>query len=105
MESRMAPKGVRGGLGSQFLFNAYKYLLEGGTVPEHFAERRTVFVPETQIFASLTREAEVSTLPWTQTEKYIALAGCRSGQRAWHIKRPVLTLSAVTDEEGYPLGR
>ena len=36
-----------GGLGSQFLFNAYKYLLEGGTVPEHFAESRTVFIPKT----------------------------------------------------------
>ena len=34
------------GLGSQFLFHAYKYLLGGGTVPEHFAEsRRTVFIP------------------------------------------------------------
>ena len=56
-----------------------------------------------QIFASLTREnletreAEVSTLPWTQTEKDIALARCRSGQRAWRNKKPVLTLSAVTD--------
>ena len=36
-----------GGLGSQFRFNAYKYLLEGGTVPEHFAESRTVFIPKT----------------------------------------------------------
>ena len=34
------------GLGSQFLYNADKFLLEGGTVPEHFAERRTVFIPE-----------------------------------------------------------
>ena len=34
-------------LGSQFLFNAYKFLLEGGTVPEHFAESRTVFIPKT----------------------------------------------------------
>ena len=62
-----------------------------------------------QIFASLTREnlqareAEVSTLPWTQTEKDIALARCRSGQRAWRNKKLVLTLSAVTDEEGHPL--
>ena len=54
-----------------------------------------------QIFASLTREnletreTEVSTLPWTQTEKDIALARCRSGQRAWRNKKPVLTLSAV----------
>ena len=62
-----------------------------------------------QIIASLTREsleareAEVSTLPWTQTEKDTALASCRSGQRAWGNKKPVLTLSAVTDEEGHSL--
>ena len=36
-----------GGPGSQFLFNAYRSLLEGGTVPEHFAESRTVFIPKT----------------------------------------------------------
>ena len=35
------------GLGSQFLFNAYRSLMEGGTVPEHFAESRTVFIPKT----------------------------------------------------------
>ena len=40
-----------------------------------------------QIFASFAREnleareAEVSTRPWTQTEKDIALARCRNGQR------------------------
>ena len=62
-----------------------------------------------QIVASLTRdnlearEAEVSNLPWTQTENDIALARCRSSQRAWRKKKPVLTLSAVTDEEGHPL--
>ena len=61
------------------------------------------------IFAGLTREnlatreAEVSSLPWTQTEKDIVLARRRSGQRAWRNKKPVLTLSAVTDEEGHPL--
>ena len=36
-----------GGLASQFLFNAYRSLLEGGTVPEHFAESFTVFIPKT----------------------------------------------------------
>ena len=36
-----------GSLGSQFLYNAYKFLLEGGTVPEHFAECRTVYIPQT----------------------------------------------------------
>ena len=35
------------GLGSQFLNNAYRSLLEGGTVPEHFAESRSVFIPKT----------------------------------------------------------
>ena len=49
------------------------------------------------------REAEVTNLPWAQTEKDAALARCRSGQRAWRDKKPVLTLSAVTDEEGHPL--
>ena len=56
-----------------------------------------------EIIASLTREnleareAEVTNLPWTPTEKDIALARCRSGQRAWRNKKP------VTDEEGHPL--
>ena len=49
------------------------------------------------------REAEITNLPWTQTEKDNALARCRGGQRAWRNKRPVLSLSAVTDEEGHPL--
>ena len=35
-----------GNLGSQFLFNAYRALLEGGTVPDHFAESRTAFYPQ-----------------------------------------------------------
>ena len=34
-----------GGLGSLFLFNAYRDLLGGG--PEHFAEGRTVLIPKT----------------------------------------------------------
>ena len=62
-----------------------------------------------QIIASLTREnleareAEVTNLPWTQTEKDSALARCRSGQRAWRNKKPVLSLSALTNEEAHPL--
>ena len=62
-----------------------------------------------QIIANLTRdnlaerEAEMTNLPWTQTEKDNALAGCRSGQRAWRNKKQVLSLSAVTHEEGHPL--
>ena len=35
-----------GGLGSQFLFNACKHVLEGGTIPALFAENRTVFLPK-----------------------------------------------------------
>ena len=46
--------------------------------------------------------AEVSSVPWTQTEKDIALIRCRSGQRAWRNKKLVLSLSAVTDEKGTP---
>ena len=35
------------GLGSQFLFDACRALLEGGAVPDCFAESRTVFIPKT----------------------------------------------------------
>ena len=56
-----------------------------------------------QIIANLTREnfskreAEITNLLWTQTEKDSALARCRVGQRAWRAKKP------VTDEDGHPL--
>ena len=43
-----------------------------------------------QIIANLTRET-------------LALPRCRGGQRAWRNKKPVLSLSSVTDEEGHPL--
>ena len=47
-ESAPGPDGVSfyrcaGGLGSQFLFNAYKHVLEGGAIPVPLAESRTVF--------------------------------------------------------------
>ena len=64
-----------------------------------------------QIIANLTREslaerdAEITNLPWTQTEKDNALARCRSGQCAWRAKKPVLCLNAVTDEDGHPLDK
>ena len=35
-----------GGLGSQFLFNACKHVLEGGAIPAQFAASRTVFIPK-----------------------------------------------------------
>ena len=43
-----ALKGVRisSALGSQFLFNAYKHVREGGTFTSLFAEGRTVFIPK-----------------------------------------------------------
>ena len=62
-----------------------------------------------QIIANLTREtlaereAEITNFSWTQKEGNIALARCRSGQRAWRNKKPVLSFSAVTDEESHPL--
>ena len=62
-----------------------------------------------QIIANLTREhlaereAEITNLPWTQTEKDNALARCRVGHRAWCAKIPVLCLNVVTDEDGHPL--
>ena len=36
------------------------------------------------------REAEISNLPWTQTDKDNALAKCGLGLRAWRIKKPML---------------
>ena len=39
-------KKCAGSLVSQFLFNACKYLLEGGTVLEHFAKSRTVYLQD-----------------------------------------------------------
>ena len=33
------------------------------------------------------REAEITNLPWTQTQKDNALARCRVGQRAWRAKK------------------
>ena len=56
-----------------------------------------------QIFASLTRETEVSALPWTRTEKTLLWLDVKNGQRAWRNNKPVLTLNAITDEEGHPL--
>ena len=35
-----------GGLGSPFLFNAYRFVVEGSSVPSRFAASRTIFFPE-----------------------------------------------------------
>ena len=62
-----------------------------------------------QIIASLTREriaereAEIHSLPWSQTEKDNASAKCRLGLRAWCIKKPTVCVQAKTDEDGRPL--
>ena len=45
MEFRTAFTWCAGGLGSQVLFNAYKHVLEGGTIPALFVESGTVFIP------------------------------------------------------------
>ena len=51
-ESAPGPDGVpyslhrcAGGLGTQFLYNAYKHVLEGGAILALFAANRTVFIP------------------------------------------------------------
>ena len=62
-----------------------------------------------QIIASLTREriaereADIHSLPWTQTEKDNALTKCRLGLRAWRTRKPTLCLHAITNEDGHPL--
>ena len=63
----------------------------------------THFLSIVLISSDSVRETEVSTFPCTQTEKDIALARCTSSQRTWRNKKPVLTLDAVTDEEGHTL--
>ena len=59
-ESAPGPDGIpyslyicAGGLCSQFLFNAYKHVLESGTVPALFAESRTVFIPKSQTLTTM----------------------------------------------------
>ena len=62
-----------------------------------------------QIIASLMREriaereAAFHNRPWKKTEKDNALAKCRLSLRALCIKKPMLCLHAVTDEDGHPL--
>ena len=62
-----------------------------------------------QIVANLTREsvaereADIKNLPWTQTEKDNPLARCRIELCAWRVKKSMLYLNAVTDEDSHPL--
>ena len=51
-ESAPGPDGIpysryrcAGGLGSQFLFHAFKHVLDGGAIRAQFAAIRTVFIP------------------------------------------------------------
>ena len=79
---------------------------------EDWVETSSIECIDSQIFSQINaslarenfegREAEVLNLPWTQTEKDTALARCRSGPRAWRKKKPVLSLSTLTDEEEHP---
>ena len=47
-ESAPGPDGIRcvEGFGSQFLFNAYRYVVEGGFVSSRYAASSTVFIPK-----------------------------------------------------------
>ena len=38
-----------GGLGSQFLFNAYEFAVEGGDISQHFAASRIVFIAKSAV--------------------------------------------------------
>ena len=56
-ESAPGPDGIpyslcscAGGLDSQFLFNAYKHVIEGGPILAQFAACRTVFLPKSSDF-------------------------------------------------------
>ena len=44
-----------GGLGSKFLRRAYQAVLEGNTIPDCFAESRTIFIPKTSDTDGLER--------------------------------------------------
>ena len=61
-----------------------------------------------QIIANLTREnlaereAEITNLPWTQTEKDNALARCRIGQHAWRTKKPCFASALSLMKRGTP---
>ena len=79
----------------------------GGKCFEPVSFECTDFQELSQIIANLNREslaereAEMRNFPWTQTEKDNALAKCRLGLRAWRVKKPMLFLHAVTDDDGH----
>ena len=82
----------------------------GAAVPSWTHSWHTQKPAASQIIASLTRkriaerEADIRSLPLTQTEKDNALAKCRLSLRAWRTKKPMLCLHAITDGDGHPLG-
>ena len=65
----------------------------------------TNFPAVAQIAASFTRrsiadrEDAIGHLPWSQTEKGMALTLCSRSRHAWSAKKPTLILHAVVDEE------
>ena len=74
------------------------------TTLTHFSVECVDFQRLSQIIANLAceilaeREAKITNLLWTQTEKDTAFGRCRGGR-----EKPMSSLSAVTDEEGHPL--
>ena len=83
-----------GGLGSRILFCAYKHVLEGGTIPAHFAKSRTVFIPKSSVIDDNGRiirspEALRPLTLCTCDCKILTTAICR-GLR-WYTMRCMLT--------------
>ena len=63
-----------GGLGSQFLFNVFQRVLEGGAVPTHFAASRTVFIPKSSdviVIAKLSSRRVAVAFTATPSDVYI----------------------------------
>ena len=50
-----------GGLGSKFLYRAKKAELEGSTIPDCFAENRTVFIPRPLILMTMEGSFDLQT--------------------------------------------
>ena len=88
------------------LLRCYEAWESVGTCFDPISFERIDFHGLSQIIARLTREGlgerEEEEPSWTQTEKDNVLARCRLGRRAWRAKKPLLSLNAVTDEDGHP---
>ena len=81
-----------GGLGAHFPCNAYKHLVEGGAVPEHFAISRTVFIPKSSDIDENGRiipspEASRPLTLWNCDSKLLTSAICRGLH--WYTVRSI----------------